>query len=137
MSTTHNAEKKLAASALVAALPALVFLGAGTAQAKTCAVPGGTRLCFSVTLDPWNPVRGVTVHITNNLNAPFPQCILTATPDPNQPPQGLPTYTSPQFQLPVNGTYNLAIPTAVPTGAKWNVNVDCGGDNSEDLQQTF
>ena len=136
MSTTHNVEKKLVASALVATLPALLFLGVGPAQAKTCAVQGG-KPCFSVAWDPWDPVSGVTVHIANNVNADFPHCTYTATPDPNQPPQGLPTYTSPQFELPVNGTYNLAIPTAVQTGTKWNVNVDCGYPWGQDLQHTF
>jgi hypothetical protein len=136
MSTTHKLEKKLVvASALAATLPALLFVGAGTAQAK-CYVQG--KQCVGVAWDPWDPVAGVTVHITNNTNNNFPHCTYAATPDPNQPLQGLPTYTSPPFALPEYGTYNLAIPTAFQTGTKWNVSVDCGNNWVEDgLQHTF
>ena len=48
MSTTHNVEKKLVASALVATLPALLFLGVGPAQAKACAVQGESRVLVSL-----------------------------------------------------------------------------------------
>jgi hypothetical protein len=49
MSTTYKLEKKLVvASALVATLPGLLFLGAGTAQAKTCVVQGESGVLMSL-----------------------------------------------------------------------------------------
>ena len=135
--TTSNLKTKLIASAVAAAAaaPALLFLGAATAQAK------GPDL--SVAWDPWLPGVGLTAHITNNTFADLPQCSYTATPDPNQPLQGLPTYVSPPFALPPKGSYNLPITTydlpipGLATGTKWFVTVDCGFPYVNHFQRTF
>ena len=147
MSTIHNAKKKLVVSAVGAAavaatLPALLFLGAGTAQAKCVFNPQGGQNCFAVAWDPWVPFVGLTAHITNLSPDDFPQCTYASTPDPNQPQQGLPTYTSPSFHLPPEGTYNLLISSddflpVVPTGTNWNITVDCGPGYIGYFQHTF
>ena len=85
----------------------------------------------------------MTAHIVNNTLNDLPQCTYTATPDPNQPLQGLPTYTSPQFELPPHGAYNQAISSydlpipALATGTKWFVTVDCGSPYVEHYQHFF
>jgi hypothetical protein len=76
--TSSTLKTKLIASAVAAAAgaPALLFLGAATAQAK------GPDL--SVAWDPWVPGVGLTAHITNNTFADLPQCSYTrhAGPEP-------------------------------------------------------
>lgn len=110
MSITINKKSvtaALGATAAAAAVPALLFLGAGTAQAETYVQTRTDAL-------------GVTVLIVSEGLAPSSGwCTYTAIPSgPGVPAYGVP------FYLQENGIHNLWFP-GVQTGTTWAVTVDC------------
>ena len=122
MNTTQPRKKSViaavGAAVAAAAAPAVLFAGAGTAQAETQVVP------FSDAL-------GVSVHVVSV--GPLPSsgvCTYTATPaivPPGVLPP-LPVYDVP-FYLQQNTIHKLWFP-GIQTGTTWDVDVNCpfGGD---------
>jgi hypothetical protein len=122
---THNRKRGVTAGVAAAALaaPALLFAGAGTAQAFTWV---GTS----------TDALGVTVHV-QSFGGPASRgtCFYTAVPA-NVPPgvlPPLPVYGLP-FQLQENGTHDIWFP-GIQTGTTWDVNVDCTSGVDSATQQ--
>jgi hypothetical protein len=123
MSTTHNGKKlitsALGAAVAGAAVPTLLFLAAGTAQADTS---------VSTVSDP----LGVTVRIRSSAgpggedaNVSHGRCTYSATPQAGTgnsllPP--LPAYAP--FYLQGRQTFELWLP-GIQTETVWDVSVDC------------
>lgn len=110
MSTIINRKSvtaALGATVAAAAVPALLVLGAGTAQAGTSAWTTTDAL-------------GVTVHISS-WGAPASSGWCTYTAIPQGP--GVPVYGVP-FLLQEGGNHDLWFP-GVQTGTTWNVSVHC------------
>ena len=122
MNTIHPRKKSvtavLGAAIAAAAAPAVLFTGAGAAQAETQVVP------FSDAL-------GVSVHVVSVGPSPSSGwCSYTATPaivPPGVLPP-LPVYNVP-FYLQENAIHKLWFP-GIQTGTTWDVDVNCpfGGD---------
>jgi hypothetical protein len=113
MSTTHY-RKKLISSALgAAAVPALLFLGTGTAHAANVSVVATA-----------NPL-GVTMEVRNGGGTDLGLCTYTATPT-SGPLSGLLPYASLPFRLDTHGRFSWFIP-GVPTGTDWTPAVSCNG----------
>jgi hypothetical protein len=125
---TINRKKSVGAAlgAAVAALaaPAMLFLGAGTAQAGT-------------TVNTTTDALGVSVHIKSvgMLGAQSSGwCNYTAIPAAGE--IGVPVYKVP-FYLQPGGTHKLWFP-GIQTGTKWDVTVWCpGGLNSPTVQKIY
>jgi len=113
MNTTTNKRNKIIASlgaaAAAVAAPAMLFLGAGTAQAAS-------------TLNTSSDALGVTVEITSNGSEGL--CFYTAEPwfgwTGVKP---LPVYRVP-FYLQANQTHKLWFP-GIQTGTTWKAKVEC------------
>ena len=128
MNTTNNRKKSVlagvGAAVAGAAVPALLFAGAGTAQ-------GATKV--QTTTD----ALGVSVEITSTGNWGSQSsgwCFYTATPNP--PGAGVPVYKLP-FYLQPGGTHKLWFP-GIQTGTKWNITVECEhGINSPTVQKIY
>jgi hypothetical protein len=123
MSTTHNHRKLIATTlgATVAGVvaPALLVLGAGSAQAQTRlgTVTDALGVTVSVQSDGPNPSHGTC----------FYTAIPVATPPGQLPP--MPVYGVP-FTLQANRKHNLWFP-GIQSGSTWEVTVDCqNGTNS-------
>jgi hypothetical protein len=116
--------KKMLATALgAAAAPALLFAGAGTAQALTWVNTNTDAL-------------GVTIHVFSwGGPASSGTCFYTAVP--SAVPAGvippLPVYGMP-FQLQENGTHDIWFP-GIQTGTTWDVSIDCTGGVDSPTQQ--
>jgi hypothetical protein len=115
MNTINRKKSVIAAvGAAVAAtaVPALLFAGAGTAQAYT-----------GVKLIPDN--AGVTVHIQSvglwGKGISSGSCSYTAVPQ--VPGTGVPIYGY-QFNLPAKGSHDLWFPVK-KTGATWDISIHC------------
>lgn len=112
MNTTLK--KKLAVSVLsAAAAPALLFLGAGTAQASIGVLTHPGAL-------------GVAVTVYNNSNTDLGWCTYTATPL-NSP---LLPYVSFPFKLEANQSFTLDIP-GIETGTQWAPSVSCSNGGQQ------
>jgi hypothetical protein len=130
MSTTSNRKKliisALGAVATGAAASAMLFAGAGTAQASTTV--SATTDAFGVTIQ----VRSVGPGKSSG------PCRYTAIPDYATTPAGklppLPVYNVP-FDLTAGGKHNLWFP-GLQTGTKWDVTVDCDGMGTTDSPTT-
>jgi hypothetical protein len=113
---TQHSPKKLVRFALRAtaatAVPALLFLGAGTAQALP-----GPGIHFA--MDP-----GVLNVFINDNSAVSSWCTFNAD-----------FYHSPQFFLEANKSYQLVIAPAFPFNRTWNVDVNC--DNGTNTHGVF
>jgi hypothetical protein len=128
--TKRITSTKLTKSALLAgaaaAVPAVLFLGAGTAQAETD---------INTTTD----ALGVTVHIASlGPNPTSGSCTYTAVPV-NVPPGVLPPLPvrDVPFFLQEHGFHELWFP-GVQTGTTWNATVKCeNGTNSPTEQVTY
>lgn len=127
MSTTHNPKKSviaaLGAAVAAAAVPAILFAGAGTAQAFTWANTSTDAL-------------GVSVHV-HSFGGPASSGWCSYTAIPQNPPFGvLPVYGVP-FYLQENGTHDLWFP-GIQTGTTWDVTVDCAnGVDSPTFQLVY
>ncbi len=117
MSTIHNHRKLIAttlgAAAVGAVAPALLALGAGTAQAQTRlgTITDALGVTVTVTSDGPNPSHGTCYYTA----------IPVATPPGQLPP--LPIYSVP-FTLQENRKHNLWFP-GIQTGSTWEATVDC------------
>jgi len=111
--TTTSILAKLSAMAASAAVPAALFLGAGTAQAGVWAdansAPGGVDV--------------VIASFDNPLVAPTGWCTYTSTVRGNPWGKPLPANNVP-FYLPEGGSARLWFPS-YPTGSTWDVTVNC------------
>lgn len=109
-----NAVTAIRAAVTAAAIPALLFLGAGTAQADLGDLADSHAL--TVKWNPWHNGlhHGMTVNIKNNRSHDAGLCIYTAD-----------WYVSAPFYLAADSTYNLVIAPSFPEDRDWNVNVDC------------
>jgi hypothetical protein len=105
------------AAAAAAAIPAILFAGAGTAQAETF-------------VSPISDAFGVTVFVGSNAWDPSSGwCTYTAVPNgPGVPVYGLP------FYLQEGATHKLWFP-GIQTGTTWNVTVDCPNGTDSPTQQ--
>jgi hypothetical protein len=130
MSITKNRKKlvtaALGAAAAAVSAPAMLFAGAGTAQAFTWVSTNTDAL-------------GVTVHVFSfGGPASSGTCFYTAVPA-NVPAgvlQPLPVYGLP-FQLQENGTHDIWFP-GIQTGTTWDVTVDCSdGVDSPTMQVVY
>ena len=105
---------KLSALAVAVAAPAMLFLGAGTAQARILAqassAPGGVDVL--ILSDDDVPA-----------NAPSGWCTYTSTVRGNPIGKPLPAINVP-FYLQENGFARLWFPS-YPTGATWDITVNC------------
>jgi hypothetical protein len=115
MNTNHNRKKKLITSALGAvaaavAAPALLFVGAGTAQAD------------NVYVDDASTFGGVTMTVESaSVASDLHDCVYSATP-----PWGIP-YVSPPFEMnSSNRLFQWFIPS-LQTNTTWNIAVLCDG----------
>jgi hypothetical protein len=121
MSTTHNRTRVIASAVTAVAVPTLLFLGAGTAQAQQNESVSYDGDLFGI---------GLTVHVTDN-SGNSAQCNYTATPEPGQLTTHLLRPYTHQFFLQANDTVSWPISSpelglpAVATGTKWFVTVDC------------
>ena len=104
----------LLSAATAAAVPAFLFVGAGTAQATTE---------VEARPQPW----GVIMHI-QELSGADAWCTYTATPQNS----ALLPYVSPPFKLLANQSYDLPIP-GVPTGTQWFPKVRCDTTGDQTL----
>jgi hypothetical protein len=119
MSTTHNRKKSviaaLGAAVAAAAAPAILFAGAGTAQAATTVNTASDALGVSV-----------TVHSTGSHG----WCLYSAWPifTPVGKPKPLPVYGVP-FHL--QQDHNLWFP-GIQTGSLWQIKVQCDNGGAPD-----
>jgi hypothetical protein len=128
MNTIHNRKKlvisALGATAAAVAAPAVLFAGAGTAEA-------------SPQLDPYsNNGFGTIAHIYDPANQGSETCYYSSF-DPNQP--AFFPYGPTPVQLDSNSRADLPI-LGIPTNTNWLVTVDCGAlkpDGSGGLYQQF
>ena len=116
--TTTSILAKLAAMTATVAAPAMMFLGAGTAQAgmaaKASPAPGGV----DVTVTTWPANAGEA--------APSGWCLFNSSVVGNPIGKPLPAINVP-FYLPENGAPSqsrLWFPS-YPTGSTWNITVEC------------
>ena len=124
MNTTHNRKKKqitaaLGAAAAAVVAPAVLFGGAGTANAKTPAT--------WVEFEPFTAGGDLTVVVHNNTPADFGQCRYVATP---QGPSLLPPYISTSFHLGPSAQQTVYVgnylgPGAVRTFTTWGIAINC------------
>jgi hypothetical protein len=106
----------LGAAAAALAAPAMLFLGAGTAQANTTVVPTSNAL-------------GVTLHITSD-GSQHGVCTYSAWPTSWGAVKPLPVYGIP-FVLQKNQSFDLWTP-GIQTGSTWTAETTCevGGTQS-------
>jgi hypothetical protein len=102
----------LGAAAAALAAPAMLFLGAGTAQSATLVTPESHAL-------------GVTVSILSDTQ--WGWCSYTAEPMAWGPVKPLPVYGVP-FHMEPNVNHQLWFP-GIQTGTKWDVTVKCDHGN--------
>lgn len=121
MNTTRKKQMTAALAAAAAAMvaPAVLFVGAGNANAKTL----GTWVEFK----PFTAGGDLTVVIHNNTPKDFGQCQYVATP---QGPSLLPPYTSTSFHLGPSSQQTVYVgnylgPGAVRTFTTWNIAINC------------
>ncbi|WP_102146088.1 hypothetical protein [Mycobacterium hubeiense] len=107
----------LGATAAAVAAPALLFLGAGTAQAAT-------------TVGTTSDALGVTVHVQSTGSHGL--CTYTATPTftPVGKLKPLPVYGVP-FHLQAGQNHNLWFP-GIQTGSLWSIEVKCDNGPAPD-----
>jgi hypothetical protein len=119
MSTIRSHKKSvIAAVGAAMAAPAVLFAGAGTAQADTF---------VNTTTD----ALGVTVHVFSyGAPAHGGWCSYTAVPT-NGP--GIPVYGVP-FYMQQNGNHDLWFP-GIQTGSTWDVDITCSTGGSSATQQ--
>ncbi|MGV0850559.1 hypothetical protein [Mycolicibacterium phlei] len=114
MRTNHTSVRAaISATVVAAALPALLVLGAGSAQAGPVGAgdfkdPHALQIAWL----PWT--GGLTAYIKNNRSHDAGWCVYTAD-----------WYTSPPFYLAANATHELVMFPSYPENRDWNVNVDC------------
>ena len=114
MRTTYRSVRAaISATVTAAALPALLFLGAGTSHSEP-ADAGAFKDPHALQIA-WNPwTGGLTAYIKNNRSHDAGWCVYTAD-----------WYVSAPFYLAADATYELVMYPSYPENRDWNVNVDC------------
>jgi hypothetical protein len=136
VNTINNPKTRIASAvgaAIAAVTPALMLLGAGTAQAQDPETVSYDGDLLGV---------GLTVHVSDNTGYGL-TCKYTANPEPGQ----LTTHLLPPYQhdlyLPANGTVSWSVSSselgtpALATGTRWQVRVQCGVQYITQFEKTF